>query len=188
MEEFKKLENEIRNCKKCDLWKTRKNPVIGEGSINTKIMFVGEAPGYNEDLTGHPFCGAAGKILDELLNSISLKREDIYITNILKCRPPQNRNPSEGEIKACVPYLDKQIKIIKPKVIASLGNFAMQYIFKKFDLKPEKISSVHGKVFVVSNLTGNRKIVPLYHPATATYNPNIKEVLLRDFKVLNRLN
>ncbi len=184
MDEFENLKKEIKNCNRCELYKTRKNPVIGEGSLNTKIMFIGESPGYNEDLTDHPFCGAAGKILDELLDSITLKREDIYITNILKCKPPKNRSPLDSEIKSCSPYLDRQIKIIKPTVIVTLGNFAMQYIFKKFGLKPEKISLVHGKVFEVSNLIGNRKIIPLYHPATATYNPNIKEVLLRDFKVV----
>lgn len=188
MEEFRKLEEEIRNCNKCELYKTRKNPVVGEGPLNAKIMFVGEAPGHNEDLTGHPFCGASGKILDELLNSISLKREDIYITNIIKCRPPQNRNPLENEIKACAPYLNRQILIVKPEIICTLGNFALEYIFGKFGLKHEKISLIHGKVFEVSNLAGSRKIIPLYHPATAIYNKNLKEVLLKDFRILKTEN
>ncbi len=183
-EEMKKLRQDIHECRLCDLWKTRNNPVVGEGSLTAGVMFIGEAPGYNEDQQGKPFVGRAGKIFDELLSSIELKRKDIYITNILKCRPPGNANPSPEQIKACLPYLDRQIKIIQPNVISTLGNFALSYIFDKFGLKQEKISSVHGRIFTVSNLIGAKKIIPLYHPAAATYNPEMKGLLLEDFKLI----
>ena len=112
--EIKKIEQDVTNCRRCDLWKTRNNPVAGEGSDTTKVMFIGEAPGYNEDMQGRPFVGKAGKILDELLYSVGFDRKEIYIANILKCRPLKNRNPLKKEIKACTSYLDKQIMVIKP--------------------------------------------------------------------------
>jgi len=184
--ELNKLTQEILNCKKCGLYKTRTNPVVGEGSQDTDIIFIGEAPGFNEDKQGKPFVGQAGKIFDELLNSISLKRADIYITNILKCRPPQNRNPTQEEIKSCSIYLNNQIELIKPKIICCLGNFATDFILKKFNLKDkiQGISKIHGQIFNISTLTGVIKIIPLYHPAVATYNMNMLETLKKDFKVL----
>ncbi len=186
IKELDKLKQEILNCKKCGLYKTRTNPVVGEGSQDTDIIFIGEAPGFNEDKQGRPFVGQAGKIFDELLNSISLKRADIYITNILKCHPPQNRNPTQKEIKACSVYLNNQIGIIKPKIICCLGNFATDFILKKFNLKDkiQGISKIHGQIFNISTLTGVIKIIPLYHPAVATYNMNMLETLKKDFKVL----
>jgi len=193
-EEVKMITQEIQNCKKCALHKTRINPVIGEGSYNAKIMFIGEAPGFNEDKQGKPFVGQAGKILDELLNSANLKREEIYIANILKCRPLQNRNPTKEEIKSCTPYLNKQIEIIKPKIICCLGNFATDFIMNKFDLKDklQGISRIHGEIFNASTLNGVIKIIPLYHPAVATYNSNMLKVLKKDFEILkynlNKLN
>ena len=185
-EKIKELKQEILNCKKCELWKTRTNPVIGAGSPDTNIMFIGEAPGFNEDKQGKPFVGQAGKIFDELLNSINLKRQDIYITNILKCHPPQNRNPTQEEIKICSLYLNKQIDIIKPKTICCLGNFATDYTLKKFGLKDEiqGISKIHGKIFNALTLAGVIKIIPLYHPAVATYNINMLKILKEDFKIL----
>ena len=185
-EDIKKIMLSIENCRKCDLWKTRKKPVFGEGSIDTDILFVGEAPGYNEDLQGRPFVGKAGKILDELLESIGLHRSDIYIANILKCRPPNNRNPLKTEIDACTEHLDKQIELIQPKIIVPLGNFACSYIFEKFGLKYDKISNVHGKIFQINTIFGNVKIIPMYHPAVATYNPNTKNTLLADFKMIKK--
>ena len=181
---IKNLESKIRVCKLCELWKTRTNPVIGEGSISTGIMFIGEAPGYYEDLQGRPFVGKAGRILDELLRSVTLERADVYITNVLKCRPPGNRNPKPEEIVACAPYLDSQLAIIEPEVIVTLGSFSLSYIFHKFGLKPDKISKIHGKVFTVSTISGIKKIIALYHPAVATYNPGMKEILMEDFKRL----
>ena len=181
---LKKIEEEILYCRKCNLWRERKNPVVGGGSWEAKIMFVGEAPGANEDEKGIPFCGAAGKILDELLNTIGIKREEIYITNILKCRPPQNRNPKEEEIIACTPYLDRQIEIIKPMVICCLGNFATFYIMKKFGLenKVQKINKIHGMVF--TSPFDSVKIIPLYHPAVVTYNIRMRPLLQKDIKVV----
>ncbi len=186
---LKKIKDKVLNCQKCQLYKTRNYPVIGEGNHQTKIMLVGEAPGANEDRTGRPFCGAAGKILDELLKAANLKREEIYISNILKCRPPQNRNPKEGEIKACSSYLDRQIEIIKPEIICPLGNYSTNYILRKFGLanKIQPIGKIHGKVFTAKNLFGFMKIIPFYHPAAAAYNINMKEVLKKDFRILRKL-
>ncbi len=189
MNELINLKQEILNCKKCDLYKTRTNPVIGEGNFNAEIIFVGEAPGFNEDRQGKPFVGQSGKILDKLLESINMKREEIYIANILKCRPPENRNPTKEEILFCSFYLNKQIKLIKPKIICCLGNFATDFILKKFNLKNEiqGISKIHGKIFSVSTLYGKIKIIPLYHPAVATYNMNMFETLKKDFKILKEI-
>ena len=183
--EIKQLEHVIVNCKKCELWKTRKNPVVGNGSLDAGVMFIGEAPGYHEDMQGVPFVGRAGKVFDELLQSIELKRGEVYVCNILKCRPPDNRNPLDLEIKACTPYLDRQITAIKPKVIGTLGNFATSYILQKFGLEVEKIGKIHGKTFHIKNLLFESRIIPLYHPAAATYNPNMKSILLDDFKTIN---
>jgi len=183
-EQLRKIKEEVLHCKKCPLYKTRKLPVIGQGNHQAKIMFIGEAPGASEDATGIPFCGAAGKILDELLNSIGMKRKEIYIANILKCRPPQNRNPQKEEIESCTPYLERQIKIIQPKIICTLGNYATAFILEKFGLKEKTqgISKIHGKKFTAENFL----IIPLYHPAVATYNPLMKEVLLKDFEILKK--
>jgi DNA polymerase len=176
------LKEKVENCKNCDLWKIRTYPVFGEGSLNGEIMFIGEAPGYFEDQQGKPFVGKAGKVFDELLKSVGLRREDIYLTNVVKCRPPNNRDPLPNEIEACSIYLDEQLGLIQPKIIGLLGKFALSYIFGKFGIKQRKISEVRGKVFKVRDLMGPRKLIPLYHPATATYNPQMKKVLMEDFK------
>jgi len=176
--------SEIENCTLCRLHEGRHKFVFGVGNPDADVMFIGEGPGYWEDMKGKPFVGKAGKVLDELLESIGLKRGDIYITNVVKCRPPENRDPLPEEISACSQYLDRQILLIQPKVIVTLGRFALSYVFNKFGLKEEKISNVHGKVFVVNNIFGNLKIIPLYHPAVAVYNPNTKKILLKDFKKL----
>jgi len=185
-ENMKKIEIEIRNCRKCNLWKTRTNPVPGSGPLDAKIMFIGEAPGYWEDQKGEPFVGKAGKVLDELLDSIGLKREEVYITNVVKCRPPGNRDPLPEEINACKPFLEGQISLISPAIIATLGRFAMEYIFDKFGLEKKKISEVHGKIFEVNTIKGKIKIVPQYHPAVAVYNPNTKDQLKMDFQGLRQ--
>lgn len=189
MNELEKIKKDVLNCKKCPLYKERiKNnyfPVVGEGNPKADIMFIGEAPGLNEAKTGRPFCGSAGRILDDLLNSIRLKREDIYITNLIKDRPPKNRNPKPQEIKIYAPFLDRQIKAIKPKVICALGNFSSEYILNKYGLKKEikGIGEIHGKVFKAENVI----IVSLYHPAAAIYNPNLKAVLKKDFNILKNI-
>ena len=190
--ELKKIKEEVLNCKNCSLYEKRvKNgfyPVIGEGSHQAKIMFVGEAPGLQEAKTGRPFCGAAGKILDELLESVGIKREEVYIANLLKCRPPENRDPQPEEIKACPPYLERQIEIIKPKVICPLGRYSMKFLMEKFGLEDqiEGISKIHGRLFKGKNLFQSITIIPFYHPAVATYNPNMKEILAKDFRILER--
>ncbi len=185
-QKLKKIKEEVLACKKCYLYKNRIYPVIGEGNHEAKIMFVGEAPGLNESKTGRPFCGASGKILDKLLSSISLRREDVYITNLLKDRPPQNRDPKIEEIEACFGYLERQIEIISPKIICTLGRYSMQFLMGKFGLKEkiQPISKIHGYVFQCSQLFKGLKIIPLYHPAVAVYNANMKGVLLKDFQIL----
>jgi DNA polymerase len=185
--EINQIEQDIANCKRCDLWKTRNNPVPGEGSVTAKVMFIGEAPGYNEDMQGRPFVGKAGGIFDELLHSVELKREEIYIANILKCRPPKNRDPLEEEIKTCTPYLDKQIACIKPSVVATLGNFATSFILKKYKLLTEKIGKVHGKIYTIKNSSFTCIIIPMYHPAAAVYNPKLKLMLIEDFNSIKKI-
>jgi len=185
-----KIKAEILFFKKSPLYKERiKNkvfPVIGEGSFNSRIMFIGEAPGKKEAETGRPFCGSAGKVLDKLLNYISLDRDKVYITNIVKDRPPLNRDPSEKEIKLYAPFLDRQIDIIQPKVIATLGRFSMAYIIERLGLKNElrPISEMHGKEFETKTSYGKIKIIPLYHPAVALYRGSMIDILKKDFKKL----
>ena len=165
-------------------------PVIGEGPLTAHIMFVGEAPGKKEAATGRPFCGASGKFLDEMLASIGLPRSAVYITNIVKDRPTDNRDPSAEEIKAYGSFLDRQIEIIKPHVIATLGRFSMVYIMQKFDVSDqiEPISKIHGRICNVSTSKGATiSIVPLYHPASALYKGSMRATLLEDFKVLKGL-
>ena len=180
------LSKEIESCKKCKLYKTRNKVVIGEGSINSKILFIGEAPGANEDIQGKPFVGRAGKILDELLNSINITRNEIYITNILKCRPPKNRDPLKKEKQVCTNFLDKQIKLINPRIIVPMGNHAASFIFKKFGLKYDKITNVHGEIYKINTKSNLFIIIPAFHPAVSTYNPNTKKILFNDFKIIKK--
>ena len=181
--ELKKLEKDVLVCKKCVLCKKRINPVIGQGSFKAKIMFVGEAPGAKEDATGIPFCGRSGKFLDELLKSAKIDREKVYICNIIKCRPPLNRDPKDKEIKACSDYIKKQVEIVSPKVICPLGRYSMNFIMEMFGFSEDidVISKVHGKIF-----KGKNTVIPFYHPAVAIYNPNMKKVLRKDFKILKK--
>ena len=186
---LKAIKDEILCLVSSPLYKERiKNkyfPVIGEGNHSAEIMFIGEAPGENEAKTGRPFCGRAGKVLDELLVSAGIERKDVYVTNIVKDRPPGNRDPLPDEIEIYAPFLDRQIEIIKPKVIATLGRFSMQYVMSRYGLEFEldSISKLHGKVFT----TDKFKVVPLYHPAAAIYNQHLLDTLKEDFKVLKNL-
>lgn len=165
-------------------------PVIGEGSHDAKIMFVGEAPGKNEAMTGRPFCGAAGKILDEMLAGIGIARSDVYITNIVKDRPPGNRDPLPAEIAIYAPFLDRQIEIIQPAVIATLGRFSMQYLMERLGLRDilRPISAIHGQLFTAKTGYGTVKILPLYHPAATIYNQHLRADLEKDFMKLKALN
>lgn len=186
--EMKKVKDEVVACQKCPLHKTRNLPVIGEGSHDAKVMFVGEGPGANEDKTGRPFCGAAGRVLDELLGSVGIPRKDVYISNIIKCRPPGNRDPLKEEIQACTPYLERQIAAIKPKVLCPLGRHSMYFVMEKFGLskKIQPISKIHGQTFEAKNLFGNITIIPFFHPAVVTYNANMMSTLKKDFEVLKQ--
>jgi uracil-DNA glycosylase family 4 len=187
---LQKITEEVSRLKDNDLVVLRKNnnyiPVIGGGSLDAKIMLIGEAPGENEAKTGVPFIGRSGKFLDELILSVGLERENIYITSIVKDRPPKNRDPRPDEIAEYAPFLDRQIEMIQPKVIGALGRFAMVYIMERYGLKDQvaSISGLHGKVFDAELPYGIVKFVPLYHPAAAIYNQKLKGTLIEDFKVL----
>ncbi|HXC61515.1 MAG TPA: uracil-DNA glycosylase, partial [Nitrospiria bacterium] len=152
---------EIKDCQKCGLARSRTHLVFGGGNPNTQILFVGEAPGFHEDQQGLPFVGRAGKLLSELLAAIGLQREDVYIANVLKCRPPENRNPEPIEIESCMPHLWKQIELINPKVICTLGNFATQTILGK----KVGITKIRGQHFQVKNFF----VFPMLHPAAALH-------------------
>jgi len=186
------IKNEVLNLKESPLCVERiKNgvfPVIGEGSHQAKIMFVGEAPGKNEAATGRPFAGAAGKILDELLVSVGINRPEVYITNIVKDRPPLNRDPLPEEIAVYGPFLNRQIDIIQPRVIATLGRFSMEYIIRMFGLEKElkTITQMHGTSVTAQASYGPVNIVAFYHPAASIYNQQLKETLFDDFKILKQ--
>lgn len=192
-ESLRKIRDEILTLKDSPLYDFRvsnKNlPVIGEGSHEAKIMFVGEAPGRNEAATGKPFCGASGKLLDELLTSVNVPRASVYVTNIVKDRPPENRDPSPKEIEIYGPFLDRQIEIIQPQIIATLGRFSMQYIINRFGLGDilRSISQMHGQLFQAETTYGKVKILPLYHPAAAIYNRALLDTLKEDFTKLKGL-
>ncbi len=180
----KTIVNEVEKCKKCDLWCQRNKPVAGSGALSADVVFIGEAPGRNEDLQGLPFVGSAGKILDTLLLQIGTSRNEVYITNIVKCRPPKNQAPKTKEIEACGSYLDKQIQIIKPKIIVTLGRHSTKYVLSKVGLKVTNISAVRGKVHHVHMFGRNFTIIPMYHPAASLYNPKYKDSIQKDFQTL----
>ncbi|MET1159982.1 MAG: type-4 uracil-DNA glycosylase [Thermoprotei archaeon] len=180
-EEWEKLVQEILSCRKCKLSMYRKNAVPGEGNTSAEIMFVGEAPGAREDETGRPFVGAAGQLLTELIESIGFKREDVYITNVVKCRPPNNRDPEEDEIKACSPYLIKQIQLIKPKIIIALGRHSARFLFTSAGITWKNMSVMHGKPYEVEIFGVKTILIATYHPAAALYNPKLRGSLERDF-------
>jgi uracil-DNA glycosylase family 4 len=161
-------------------------PVIGEGTLDARIMFVGEAPGKKEAETDRPFCGRSGKLLDEMLLSINLDREKVYIGNLVKDRPQDNRDPTPEEIALYAPFLDRQIEIIKPKVIVMLGRLSMNYLFSKAGIgdKLQPISKMHGELFEGDFGYGPVKLLPLYHPAVGLYNPNMRGAMFEDFKKL----
>ncbi|MFA6430181.1 MAG: uracil-DNA glycosylase family protein [Candidatus Paceibacterota bacterium] len=190
---LKEIKDEVLFLKDSPLYEYRVSnkyfPVIGEGNHGAEIMFIGEAPGRNEAKTGRPFCGTAGKVLDGLLYHVGIKREDVYITNIVKDRPQENRDPTAEEIKIYGPFLDKQIEIIQPKVIATLGRYSMDYIMRRFGLENEilPIGMAHGKVFEAEASYGKIKIAVLYHPCVAVYNPTRIGELKKDFEILKNI-
>lgn len=174
-EELLKVAEEVSACVKCPLSKTRTNTVPGDGSAEAEIMLIGEAPGFHEDQKGIPFCGAAGKFLEEMLAEIGLTRADVFIANTLKCRPPENRDPEDAEKAACRPYLDHQIKIIKPKLIIGLGKHAVSTLMPGAGT----ITQLHGKA--VRRPSG-QVYFALYHPAAALHNGGLRQTLIDDFK------
>ena len=190
LEALKKIRDELIAFKQSPLYEYRlKNnflPVIGEGNEDAHIMIIGEAPGKKEALTGHPFCGASGKFLDELCAHIGLERKDVYVTNIVKDRPEDNRDPSQEEIDMYGHFLDRELEIIQPKIIATLGRFSMVYIMEKIGLSGEiqLISALHGKVLKGKLPYGEVSLVSLYHPAVALYNGSMRNVLKKDFESL----
>lgn len=185
-QQIEDLRQQIADCRRCSLHQQRTHTVPGEGNVDADIMFIGEAPGRNEDLQGKPFVGRAGDIFDRLLASVELTREQIYLCNILKCRPPNNRNPLVSEIQACVGSLDRQLKVVEPQVIGTLGNFATMYVLEKFSVPLRKISELAGQVIPVTSEFGPKKIVPLFHPAVATYSPTKIDTLLEHFQVFRQ--
>ncbi len=184
-EKLAKIAEQIKKCRKCPLAKNRVQAVPGEGNPETKIIFIGEAPGEKESQQGRPFVGTAGKLLDELIKIAGFERKDVFITNIVKCRPPNNRDPLPEEIKICWPYLEEQIKIIKPKLIITLGRHAMY----KFLPERLKISRDHGKVFkMIEKKTGKSQFYyPVYHPAAALYHGSLRTILEKDFRKIPRV-
>ncbi len=190
---LKQIRDEILVLKASPLYRYRVEhkyfPVIGEGSHEAKIMFIGEAPGKNEAETGRPFCGASGKILDQLLESAGIRRPEVYVTNIVKDRPPENRDPLPAEIAFYAPFLDRQINIIQPQVIATLGRFSMKYIMEKFGLADalRSITQNHGQLFAAPAPYGPVKILPLYHPAVAVYDRSKLDELKADFQKLKEI-
>ena len=175
MSDFDALERRVHACTRCTLSQKRTKAVPGEGSRSADIVFVGEGPGFHEDQQGRPFVGPAGRLLDELLASVGLDRKDVYITNMIKCRPPNNRDPLPGEIEACKPYLDEQIEMIAPKVVVALG----RYSFSKF-FPDEPIGKARGKPRRWNGLI----VYPMYHPAAALRNGSLRTALERDFQSL----
>ena len=183
MEALATFAEQVSGCTRCRLSQGRTQVVFGVGNPHADLMFVGEAPGFHEDKQGVPFVGQAGKLLDQLLGGIGLERPEVYIANVLKCRPPGNRDPQPDEIESCEPHLFRQIELIQPRVVATLGNFAT----KLLSGKPTGITRVHGQEQEVT-LGGNRVLLyPLYHPAAALYTPAMLNVLQEDFRRIPEL-
>jgi uracil-DNA glycosylase family 4 len=168
------VRQEIGDCKRCKLHRARKTIVFGEGNEKARLMFIGEGPGYDEDVQGRPFVGRAGQLLTKIIQSINLSREEVYITNIVKCRPPQNRNPEPDEIQSCHPFLMMQIRVIQPKIICALGTFSAQTLLKT----DTKITALRGRLYDLEGV----KVIPTYHPAFLLRNPERKREVWEDMK------
>ena len=178
MSELETLAAEVAKCTRCLLHRGRTRAVPGEGPEDAGIMFIGEAPGFHEDQQGRPFVGAAGRFLEELLESIGLKREDVFITNVIKCRPPGNRDPLPEEIEACRPYLDRQIELLQPQLVVTLGRFSMARAFPK-----ARISRIHGQPRKVGGVI----YYPMYHPAAALHQPGLRRTVVEDMRRIPEL-
>ncbi len=176
---LEEIRAQVEQCHACSLCEGRTNVVFGEGDPHARVLIVGEAPGKNEDLQGKPFVGAAGKFLDELLEAADLKREEVFIANVLKCRPPSNRNPQANEIETCAPFLRMQTQTIDPLVIVTMGNFATQFILRT----GTGITQLRGTV----QQAGRFVVLPVFHPAAAIYDRSKRDVLLADFQQVGEL-
>lgn len=180
-ESLQNLRKELGECRRCKLYKGRTQIVFGVGNPKAGLVFVGEAPGRDEDLQGEPFVGDAGQLLTKIIESMGLKRQDVYIANVVKCRPPNNRNPEQDEIESCEPFLIKQLAIIKPRVICALGTFAAQTLLKT----KEKISLLRGNFYSYHDI----KVMPTFHPAYLLRNPGDKRLVWEDMKkIMKELN
>lgn len=179
---------QVSACRKCKLCEGRINAVPGEGSLDADVFFIGEGPGKDEDLQGRPFVGAAGRVLNEMIEGIGYRREDVFIANVVKCRPPDNRAPESEEVEACWPYLEAQIKAVKPKLVVTLGRHSMDRFMDGL-----KISEVHGQAKQGKGIWKEQQVyLPVYHPAVALYSPSKKSIILEDFKkipsILKKIN
>ncbi len=175
---LEEIRKEMGDCRRCKLHRTRRTLVFGEGNEEAVLMFVGEGPGYDEDVQGRPFVGRAGQLLTKIIESIHLRREEVYIANIVKCRPPQNRNPEPDEIEACHPFLMNQIGAIRPRIICALGTFAAQTLLKT----DAKITALRGKLYDLEGI----KLLPTYHPAYLLRNPERKREVWEDMKTISQ--
>ena len=183
MDELRKIEQEVRQCTGCPLSSDRTNAVPGKGNSKAKVLFIGEGPGKDEDAKGEPFVGAAGKFLTQLIERIGLTRDDVFIANVVKCRPPNNRDPFPEEIEACWPYLLKQVKALRPQLVVTLGRHSMDRF-----LPGLKISEAHGQAKTYKGLWQPKQVyLPLYHPAAALYDPKKRDVLFEDFKEIPKI-
>ena len=185
--EMSRLAREVEACAKCGLAAGRTRVVVGEGCLEGGVVLVGEAPGRREDEAGRPFVGYAGRVLDQLLEEAGLSRLEVYITNLVKCRPPGNRRPRKGEVQACSGYLERQLRILEPKVVATLGNTSLAFFQERYGLTRQPIGKTHGKPQPVEEEWGIVFLLPLYHPAAAIYNKSLRRTLLEDLRVLARL-
>jgi uracil-DNA glycosylase family 4 len=181
------LAAEIRVCRRCPLWEGTCRAVPGEGNPDAKIFFIGEAPGRQEDLTGRPFVGRSGGLLGTLLAGIGLCRDEVFIGNLVKHRPPGNRCPTTSEISACTPYLARQIGIVQPRVLVTLGRMPAQYLFSLVNRRVEKIGDLRGSVYPVEMYDQEMTLLPMFHPASALRNPLHKALMGEDFATLRRL-
>jgi uracil-DNA glycosylase family 4 len=176
--ELEAVAAEIAQCTRCLLHRGRTKAVPGSGPEDAKIIFIGEAPGFHEDQQGQPFVGAAGKFLEELLESIGMRREDVFITNVIKCRPPGNRDPLPEEIESCKPFLDRQVELIQPKLVVTLGRFSMARVFPK-----ARISRIHGQPRKIGGII----YYPMYHPAAALHQPSLRRTVEEDMRRIPEL-
>ncbi|MHA1607073.1 MAG: uracil-DNA glycosylase [Candidatus Freyarchaeota archaeon] len=177
--ELEELKAKAERCRKCPLWKGRKNVVFGEGNPQAEVMLIGEAPGREEDVHGKPFVGRAGQLLNRVLLKAGIRREEVYITNVVKCRPPRNRAPRKSEVEACMEYLSGQISLIRPKLIVLLGGVALKWVVGE----KRPVTSLRGKPIVKGDVT----FLPTLHPASALYNPRNEKLIEEDMATLKRI-